>query len=141
MLPFYGTVGGRLLPNRQKLYEVQNVIEKPTPTEAEQKLIVPGLRMGHYLCYFGMHVLTPTVIDLLATEVENSKSAGKRNIQLTTALQQLIRRERYLALEVEGRRFDIAAKYGLLNAQLAFALTGKDREEVLTQLIELLARK
>ena len=41
------------------------VLEKPTPTEAEQRLIVPGLRAGHYLCFFGMHVLTPTVMDLL----------------------------------------------------------------------------
>ena len=28
------------------------MIEKPTPTEAEQRLIVPGLRAGHYLCFF-----------------------------------------------------------------------------------------
>ena len=41
------------------LYRDRDVLEKPTPTEAEQTLIVPGLRAGHYLCFFGMHVLTP----------------------------------------------------------------------------------
>ncbi len=58
-LPYYGTVGGRLVAGRKGLYEVSEVVEKPTPTEAEQRLIVPGLRAGHYLCFFGMHVLTP----------------------------------------------------------------------------------
>ena len=51
-LPYYGAVGGRLVPGRQRLYQIEKVIEKPTPTEAEQKLIVPGLRAGNYLCFF-----------------------------------------------------------------------------------------
>ena len=65
LLPYYGTVGGRRVPGRQDLYEIEDVIEKPTPTEAEQRLIVPGLRAGHYLCFFGMHVLTPAVMEIL----------------------------------------------------------------------------
>ena len=44
LLPYYGTVGGRRVPGRQDLYVVEDVIEKPTPTEAEQRLLVPGLR-------------------------------------------------------------------------------------------------
>jgi UTP--glucose-1-phosphate uridylyltransferase len=66
LLTMYGTVGGRRVPSENHLYEVENVVEKPTPTEAEQSLIVPGLRAGYYLCFFGMHVLTPTVMELLA---------------------------------------------------------------------------
>jgi UTP--glucose-1-phosphate uridylyltransferase len=31
------------------------------PTRAEQERIVPGLRAGHYLCFFGMHAFTPAV--------------------------------------------------------------------------------
>ncbi len=65
LLPHYGAVGGQRVAGRQDLYRIENVIEKPTPTEAEQRLIVPGLRAGHYLCFFGMHVLTPAVMDLL----------------------------------------------------------------------------
>src|SRR5579859_7934526 len=63
-LPFYGAVGGQLVASGKGLYEISRVLEKPTPTEAEQMLIVPGLRAGHYLCFFGMHVLTPLVMDL-----------------------------------------------------------------------------
>jgi len=136
-LPYYGTVGGRLAPGRQRLYQVEQVVEKPTPTEAEQKLIVPGLRAGHYLCFFGMHVLTPTVMQILTELV--SESGGKGGVQLTTALTRMAAKEPYFALELHGRRYDIGVKYGLLIAQLALSLDGKDRDEVLTQMIELLA--
>jgi UTP--glucose-1-phosphate uridylyltransferase len=137
-LPFYGAVGGHLVTARKGLYEVSLVIEKPTPTEAEQKLIVPGLRAGHYLCFFGMHALTPAVMDLLE---EHAAAPGARGVQLTAALSRLAKRERYLACELHGRRYDIGLKYGLLTAQLALALDGQDRVEVLSGLVDLLARK
>jgi UTP--glucose-1-phosphate uridylyltransferase len=137
-LPFYGAVGGHLVAGRKGLFEVSQVVEKPTPTEAEQRLIVPGLRAGHYLCFFGMHVLTPAVMDLLG---EETAQATDRAVHLTNALSRLAQRERYLACELQGRRYDIGVKYGLLTAQLALALDGRDREEVLGGLVELLARR
>ncbi len=137
-LPHYGAVGGHLVAGRKGIYEVTQVLEKPTPTEAEQKLIVPGLRAGHYLCFFGMHVLTPTVMDLLGEEL---KAGAGRNVHLTTSLARLAEKERYLACELQGRRYDIGVKYGLLTAQLALALDGGDRDEVLSGLVELLARR
>jgi len=140
-LPYYGTIGGRLVPGKQRLYEVQDVLEKPTPTEAEQRLIVPGLRSGHYLCFFGMHVLTPSVMELLAEEIGHDSASAKKGIHLTTALARLAGRERYLASELQGRRFDIGVKYGLLTAQLALALDGTNRDEVLTGIIELIANR
>jgi UTP--glucose-1-phosphate uridylyltransferase len=135
MLPFYGTVGGRRLADTLGLYEVEAVVEKPTPTRAEQDLIVPGLRAGHYLCFFGMHVLMPTIFDLLASLGD----AGQR--QLSPALDQMAHRERYLAFEVAGRRFNLGETYGLLVAQLALGLAGHDRAEILAQIVELLARQ
>jgi UTP--glucose-1-phosphate uridylyltransferase len=139
MLPYYGAVAGRRVANRKNLYEVENVIEKPTPTEAEQRLIVPGLRAGHYLCYFGMHVLTPAVMEILGEAVAAAGSRG--GVQLSPALARLAARERYLALEAAGSRYNIGVKYGLLTAQLALALSGTDRDDVLTQLVELVAKQ
>ena len=139
VLTHYGTVGGHRVPGRNRLYQIEQVIEKPTPTEAEQKLIVPGLRQGHYLCFFGVHVLTPAVMQLLEESVANHR--GQENIQLSPALAALAHKERYLALEVLGVRYNIGLKYGLLVAQLALALDGQDREEILTQLVELLASR
>jgi UTP--glucose-1-phosphate uridylyltransferase len=136
-LPFFGAVGGRLVAGRQRLYEVEDVLEKPTPTEAEQKLIVPGLRAGHYLCFFGMHVLTPAVMELL----DESLAAAPGGVPLSDALSRLAAKERYLALELRGRRYDIGRRYGLLIAQLALAFEGKDRDEVLSHLVELLATR
>jgi UTP--glucose-1-phosphate uridylyltransferase len=138
-LPDYGAVGGKLIAGRRRLVEVDDVLEKPTPTEAEQRLIVPGLRAGHYLCFFGMHVLTPAVFELLAADVAAAGAAG--GVQLSPALARLAAQERYLAYEVDGRRFDIGARYGLLTAQLALALEGDDRDEVLAGLVELLATR
>jgi len=137
-LPYYGAVGCKRVAGQTGLYEVTEVLEKPTPTEAEQRLVVPGLRAGHYLCFFGMHVLTSTVMDLLAGSVE---AAGGKGVHLSAALAKLAKKERYLAAELKGRRYDIGAKYGLLTAQLALALAGDDRDEVLGGLVELLAQR
>ena len=137
-LPYYGAVGGHLVTARQGLYAISEVLEKPTPTEAEQRLIVPGLRAAHYLCFFGMHVLTAGVMELLAEAADHRPT---RTVRMSQALAELAKRERYLAFEAQARRYDIGVKYGLLAAQLALALDGQDRDEVLTGLVELLARR
>jgi UTP--glucose-1-phosphate uridylyltransferase len=138
-LPFYGAIGGKRVPSHNGLHEISDVLEKPTPTEAEQKLVIPGLRAGHYLCFFGMHVLTPTVFKLLGELVVANN--GRGGVHLSAALARLARQERYLAYESHGRRYDLGAKYGLLTAQLALALEGGDRDEVLSGLVELLASR
>jgi UTP--glucose-1-phosphate uridylyltransferase len=138
-LPFYGAIGGRLVPGAQVVYEIDDVLEKPTPTEAEQALLVPGLRAGFYLCFFGVHVLTPAVMDLLAARAEVARPG--ESVALSPVLAELARRERYLALEVDGQRYNIGVKYGLLTAQLALALDGVDREKVLAQIVDLLAQR
>ena len=135
MLPYFGVIGGRRVPQTKNLYEVDTVLEKPTPTQAEQELIVPGLRAGHYLCFFGMHVLTPVIFDLL----DALGDSGRR--QVSPALALLAGRERYLAYEVAGNRSNLGVTYGLLIAQLALGLSGKDRADILSQLVDLLARQ
>ncbi len=137
LLPYYGAVGGRRVPGKPDLYAIETVVEKPTPTEAEQRLIVPGQRAGHYLCFFGIHVLTPTIFELLARDIEQAGDKG--GVNLSHALNALAQREQYLALELRDWRYDVGVKYGLLTAQLALALSGQDREEVLASLLELLA--
>jgi UTP--glucose-1-phosphate uridylyltransferase len=136
LLPNFGAVGGRRVSGRQGLYRIETVMEKPTPTEAEQKLALPGIRAGYYLCFFGMHVFTPVVIDILGRQLA-ADPAGRAS--LSVALAELARQEQYLATEEPHRRYDIGGRYGLLAAQLALALNGRDRAEVLAQLLELLA--
>jgi UTP--glucose-1-phosphate uridylyltransferase len=135
-LTSYGAIGGRLVGGDRPLYQIEAVLEKPTPTVAEQQLIVPGLRAGFYLCFFGLHVLGPEIFALLD---EQQAAAPDRPLGLSPALHALAGRQRYLAFAVAGRRYDIGAPYGLLLAQLALSLSGKERDRVLTQLVELLA--
>jgi UTP--glucose-1-phosphate uridylyltransferase len=139
MLPYYGTVGGRRVALLDDLYEVEDVVEKPTPSQAEQTLHVPGLRAGYYLCLFGIHVFTPAIMGLLGEEV--ARATPQHNVQLSPALSRLARQEHYVALEVRGVRFNIGLRYGLLAAGLALALDGRDRENVLAMLVELLANR
>jgi UTP--glucose-1-phosphate uridylyltransferase len=137
-LPFYGTIGGKGVANKPRLYQIDKVLEKPTPTVAEQELIVPGLRAGHYLCFFGMHVLTSGIMEILAGAHAAAKNGS---LPLTPALSELASREKYLAYEVEGRRYNLGEKFGLLNTQLALGLAGRDREEILSQMVEVLATR
>ena len=139
LLPYYGTIGGQRLRERADLYKVETVIEKPTPTKAEQLLIVPGLRSGYYLCFFGMHVLTPTIFPILHDLI--ASTPAPEPVWLAGALNTLAQREQYLALEMHDLRYDIGVNYGLMTAQMALALSGQDREIVLSHLLELLAER
>jgi UTP--glucose-1-phosphate uridylyltransferase len=135
-LPNYGAVGGRQETGKPGIFRIETVLEKPTPTQAEQQLIVPGLRTAHYLCFFGMHVLTPHILQIIGDMLAREP---KRNVSLSAALAELARREQYLALIESGGRFDVGVKYGLFLAQLALGIAGADRDELLTQVIRVLA--
>ena len=78
-------------------------------------------------------------MDILGAQVAEAGNRG--GVNLSGALAVLAARERYLALENRGRRYDVGVRYGLLTAQMALALSGKDRDEVLAQLLELLAQR
>jgi UTP--glucose-1-phosphate uridylyltransferase len=135
VLSRFGVVGGNAAADQHSLYKIDTVIEKPTPTEAEQRVIVPGLRSGYYLAFFGMHVFTPTVLDIVGEQIQTDPTRAS----VSAALNQLAASERYLAWQVSGHRYDLGPRYGLLNAQLALALSGRDRDEVLSSLVGLVA--
>ena len=131
----YGTITGKHQPGQIGIYQVEKIIEKPSLSTAELELQTPGLRMGYYLCFFGMHVLTPAIFPILQQHLDQ----GSANILLTPALQELAATDKYLALEVRGSRYDLSRKHGLLRAQIALGLAGEAHDETLTTLVELLA--
>lgn len=135
-LQYYGAVGGSLVPARYGLTAIEHVLEKPTPTVAEQQCLVPGLRAGYYLCFFGMHVLTPSLFDLLDAARQADPSA---KLGLSPALNALADREKYLAAVLDGRRANLEAHFGLLRAQVALGLSGASRSDILALLAEELA--
>jgi UTP--glucose-1-phosphate uridylyltransferase len=135
LLSRFGAIGGQQIPAHPDLYEVETVMEKPTPTEAEQELTVPGLRTGHYLCFSGMHVLTPAVMTILGELLDRSPA---ERVTLSDALAELVHRERYLGMKLTARRVDLGAPYGPFIAQLLLGITGRDGTELLSQIVEAL---
>ncbi len=136
LIGHYGTVSGKRVADAPGLYQIERILEKPSVSVAELELQTPGLRMGHYLCFFGMHVLTPTLFDILETQLG---AAADGEAQLTPALHELAQQERYLALDVKGSRYDIGAKFGMVQAQIALSLTGRDHDSLLTLMVDALA--
>ncbi len=137
-LPYFGIVSGTHVTRRSGVYEVSRVAEKPTPTYAEQELVTAGLRSGHYLGFFGMHVLTADIMPALKQVI--SQEQGKR-ATLTDALEVLLSHHKYMAFEVQGTRYNLGVPYGLLIAQLAIGLSGRDRDHILTEMVDLLAHR
>jgi UTP--glucose-1-phosphate uridylyltransferase len=133
MVGRYGTLSGRREPNMQGVYRIERIIEKPSISKAETELQTPGMRAGHFLCFFGIYVLTPTLFDLLKRDADSDE------IQLTPALDELSQHEKHLALEAAGSRYDIGAHLGWFEAQLALGLSGKVHDEMLRMLVERLA--
>lgn len=135
---YYGTLSGKRVPKHENVYQIEHILEKPSLSVAEQEVHVPGLRVGHYLCFFGMHVLTKTIFEILEKGISSgTKMNGE--FQLTPSLRRLAQDEKYLALELKGSRYDIGAPHGMMKAQLALSLAGRDRDQVLVELMELLA--
>jgi UTP--glucose-1-phosphate uridylyltransferase len=132
----YGTLTGRNYKTYNGVYQIEKIIEKPSISQAELELKTAGLRAGYYLCFFGMYVFQPVIFDLLSEEIKKNKGTA---ILLTPIQQQLAQNEKYLALEIQGKRYDTSKKMGLLQAQLALGLSGTMRDEILTILLQTLA--
>ncbi|MFW6257288.1 MAG: sugar phosphate nucleotidyltransferase [Prolixibacteraceae bacterium] len=134
----YGTVKAQRIQGESEMYQIEKVKEKPTPTYAEQHLLVAGLRSGYYLCFFGMHVFTPLLMELLE---KRAAEFPDQKLGLSESLNELARRSKYLALEKNEPRYDIGLDYGLLQAQLALSLAGKDRDFILSELLKFFVEK
>jgi UTP--glucose-1-phosphate uridylyltransferase len=79
------------------------------------------------------------IMDLLSEQLAAAPAAEA--VPISGALALLADKQRYLAVQVEGLRYDMGGKYGLLFAQLAMALDGSERAEILEQIVELLVTR
>lgn len=121
LLHLYGTVAGVPVPDAPRVYEATAIYEKPTPEYARRFLRTPGLDEGTYLCFFGMHVLPPAIYDCIKYHIDRDLRLNGE-IQLTNAQELLRSKQRYLALEVEGKAYDMGVPAGLLATQTALGL-------------------
>ncbi len=96
------------------LFDVKRLIEKPTPDKV----------LSNY-AILGRYVLTSEVYSFL----ENAEPGFGGEIQLTDALNKLCNRERMLAFEFEGDRFDSGNICGYMEASIQLALANPEVSE------------
>jgi len=129
LIYLFGTVIGPLLRNDPPAYELTGIVEKPSVSYAREKLSVPGLPADTFLCFFGMHILTPAIFQILEEHIKNNiRENGE--IQLTTAQAELSKREGAIGLEIAGQRLDMGTPLGYIETQLALALNGPFAHDV-----------
>jgi len=141
LLHLFGTMRGSPLNTGGKLYRVDAIKEKPSAEYARESLVTPGVNPGYYLCHFGMHVFPPALFDALEKQItDNLREKGE--IQLTSA-QEMMRKHlgRYYCLEVAGERYDTGIPFGLMETQIALALAGVHRQEIVESLARLLTQQ
>lgn len=102
----YGTIAGRRRPENPRLIDISLIIEKPALAVAKEKLHVDNLPEGTWLGWFGMHLLAPSIYEILGEMIrDNIRDNGE--FQLTRAQEIQRQREGYLALEMmNAQRFD-----------------------------------
>ena len=124
----YGVGFGRLREGSSRELDIVGFKEKPGPETARRECAVSGLPAGNYLTHFGMHIFSPGIFSVL-DEMIRLDRRERGEFQLTTAQDLLCRREPYAGLIMEGLRYDTGTPLGMLNAQMALALSGSLREE------------
>ncbi len=116
----YGTIAGTRRTETPRLIDVSLIIEKPAVAVAQEKLHVNDLPAGTWLGWFGMHLLAPSIYDILGEMIrDNVRDNGE--FQLTRAQEIQRQRHGYLALEMTGaERFDFGIPDDFVRSVQAF---------------------
>lgn len=101
----YGVIGGPQI--RPRLYEINDMIEKPSAQDAPSRLAI-----------IGRYVLRREIFGLL----EKLPPGRGGEIQLTDGLQGLVRERKVYGFRFSGDRYDVGDKFGFVRANVAYAL-------------------
>jgi UTP--glucose-1-phosphate uridylyltransferase len=109
----YGVLDVKPVDSRfaDRVFEIQNMVEKPKPEEAPSNLAI-----------IGRYILTPAVFDMLV----HTQAGTGGELQLTDGMRALLKEEKMYAYVFEGRRHDTGDKLGFLKATVEFALQRPD---------------
>ena len=108
----YGIVGRGDGPDSS--FQITSMVEKPKPADAPSNLFISG-----------RYILQPEVFAILS---EQNRGAGGE-IQITDAMQVLIKSQKFTGVKYEGKVFDCGSKIGFLAANVAFALDRPDMKD------------
>jgi UTP--glucose-1-phosphate uridylyltransferase len=104
-----------------KSVPLKGLVEKPSPEDAPSNLAV-----------LGRYILPSKVLDLLETTVAGVGG----EIQLTDALDELLKRDGLNAFETDADIYDCGNKQGFLSANLAVGMRDPDTRQSIKALIE-----
>ena len=99
----YGTVSGTW--EDEGVLSLATIKEKPTADYAAEYLAVQRNENEEFYCVNGIYVLTPQLFSILS-EQQTQRGADGEELELTTALEQLIVVEHCYGCEVDGSHFD-----------------------------------
>jgi UTP--glucose-1-phosphate uridylyltransferase len=92
-------------------FPITGMVEKPKPADAPSNLFISG-----------RYILQPEIFAILSAQ---TKGAGGE-IQITDAMQALMRAQPFTGVKYQGKVFDCGSKIGFLSANVAFALDRPD---------------
>jgi len=112
----YGVLDAKPVPGKWngRLFEVQNLVEKPKFEDAPSNLAI-----------IGRYILTPAIFEML----ESTSLGAGGELQLTDGLRELLKKEKIYGYTFEGKRYDTGDKLGFLKATVEFALKREDLGE------------
>ena len=120
----YGVMGGKQVS--EKIYQVEEWVEKPRPEEAPSNLVVAG-----------RYVFSPDIyryLEIVPTGVNNE-------VQLTDAMSLMLRDFPMYGLHFDGKRYDIGNKLDFIKTNLEFGLKREDMRAELEKFIQELAQE
>ena len=103
-----------------RVWRISDMNEKPTLDEKFSNFAI-----------LGRYVLTPAIFDIL----EHTAPGRNNEIQLTDGMKELVRSEKMVGVDFEGRRYDTGNLKGYLEAIIDFALLNEEAGDWLRDFI------
>ena len=120
----YGIVGGTMIDSQ--IVEINQLVEKPAVDQAPSNLAVAG-----------RYILTPDIFEC----IDQTPRGKNDEIQLTDAMQLLLKRRRFYGLKLKGVRHDIGNKLDYVKTNILYAMKRKDMGEAIKKFIREIAAK
>jgi len=114
----YGIIDGTNI--EENVLSINALIEKPKPEEAPSNLAI-----------IGRYILTPEIFNFLGKK----QTGAGGEIQITDAMELLLKEQSIYGYHFEGRRFDCGDKAGFQMANIAFSM---EREDIRSKLLPFL---
>ncbi len=105
----FGIIGGERIDDT--LWRLNELVEKPKKKDSPSNLAIAG-----------RYILTPEIFK----SIDQTKPDFHGQLQLTDALQNLLKREAISGYLIEGKRFDLGEKMDFLKINIEFALRRQD---------------